>query len=301
MNLLHLESFYHVAQKKGFSAAADSLDVSKGLISRHVASLEEEFNTQLFHRTTRSVTLTEAGRHLFEKAEQIFLLAQNAHQQVLDISHEARGTICFTSPVTLGERVIKDVLPEYRELCPEVRVQLSFTNNACDIVNGEQDIALRTTSLLPLDAVARPVGMIRNALVVSSDYADRKGIPETPLDIYDHECILQSRNTSWNCWKLSDGERSLDISVSGQVSVNRNSSIRKLCLNGTGIANIPYYLVEEDVRAGRLIQVLPDYRAAMHELHIVYARQRSIPRKLELFKSLLVKWFQSHPEYLLTA
>lgn len=299
MNLLHLESFYNVAQKKGFSAAADSLDVSKGLVSRHVASLEEAFNTQLFHRTTRSVTLTEAGRHLYEKAEQIFLLAQNAQQQVMDISHQTQGTVCFTSSVTLGERVVQDIFPEYRELCPEVRVQLNFSNSAYDIVNGEQDIALRTTSLLPLDAVARPVGMIRNAMVVSPEYAERHGIPEAPLDIHDHDCVLQSRHLNWNNWKLSDGERSLDISVSGLVSANRHSTMRKLCLNGFGIASIPYYLVEKDLSSGSLMQVLPGYRLAMHELYIVYARQRAIPRKLELFKTLLVKWFQAHPDYLL--
>ena len=299
MNLQYLESFYHVAQKKGFSAAADSLDVSKGLVSRHVVSLEKQLNTQLFYRTTRSVTLTEAGRHLFKKAEEIFLLAHNTEQQVLDLTQQAEGTIRFTSPTTLGERIIRDVLPLYHQQCPNVSVELSFASRPYDIVQGEQDIALRSSGLLPDDAIAKPAGTLRNVLVASHSYLEQAGTPATPLDICQHQCILSSRVADWNTWKLNNGNQIVELNISGKLLTNRHSTARELVLGNQGIANLPYYLVEEDISTGKMKLLLGDYLIPLHQINVVYARQRTMPLKLLIFRDLLLGWFADNDQYLI--
>ncbi|MGI9275401.1 MAG: LysR substrate-binding domain-containing protein [Endozoicomonas sp.] len=299
MNLQYLESFYHVAQKKGFSAAADSLDVSKGLVSRHVVSLEKQLKSQLFHRTTRSVTLTEAGQHLYEQAEQLFLLARNAEQQVLDLTQGAQGLVRFTSPTTLGERIIRDILPTYQQQCPNVCVELSFASHTYDIVQGEQDIALRTAGLLPDDAIAKAAGTMRNVLVGSPGYLEKNGVPEAPLDLCSHTCILNSLVAGWNVWKLCSAGQTYELNINGNLSANRHSTARELVLDNHGIANLPYYLVEEDIASGRMQLLLDDYQIPLHHICVVYARQRSMPLKLQIFRDLLLDWFAEHDQYLI--
>lgn len=298
MNLQNLESFYYVATKGGFSHAALYLEVSKGLISRHIRALEEELNCQLFHRSTRSVTLTEAGQHLLIKAEQIFVLANSAQQQVQDLTQDAKGLIRFTSPVTLGEKLIGDILPSFHRQCPKVDLELNFSTSALQVETGEQDIALRAFEVIPDNLVAKQVGKTRNVLVASLEYIKEFGQPDAPLDIYRHQCISNSHKVSWNHWKLVKGKHTIDLDVKGHVSTNEYSTARILALHGEGIANLPYYLVEDDLAQGKLINVLADFNVPVHELHIVHAAQRLIPKKMRIFKSLLSQWFEDHPQYL---
>ena len=299
MNLQYLESFYCVASQGGFSAAAEHLNVSKGLISRHIKGLEGELNTQLFHRTTRSVTMTEAGHHLFLKAEQIFSLANSAHQQVLDLTQNSEGLIRFTSPVTLGEKLIPEVLASFTKQCPHVHVELNFSTSTLNVETGEQDIALRAFDVIPDNLVVKPIGKTRNVLVASPSYIQEFGQPKTPLDIHKHQCITNSLKEAWNNWKLVKGSDTLNIEVKGLFSTNEYSTARMLALDNRGIANIPYYLVESDIKVGSLVNLLSDYQVPVHELNIVHAGQRILPKKMRIFKTLVSQWFMDHPQYLL--
>lgn len=319
MNVHYLEAFYHVAKQGGFSAAAEHLEVSKGLISRHVRQLESSLNTQLFYRTTRFVKLTEAGEQLYRKAEHIFLLAREAEQDILDVTEESSGILRFTSPLPIGEKVIADILPRFQQLCPQVKVILNFTSTVFNISHGEQDIALRISNNLPDDVVAKHIGIIRNIPVASPEFLHKHGIlnhtpngtlknkPKNTLhsaqQINEYPCILFNHQRSWDTWQIyplpyqEDGYT--EITIQGSVYANQYTTARQLALLGQGIANIPLYLIDEDIKTQRLVPVLPDCVIPMHPLYIIHAAQRRVPRKIQLFKQLLAEWFTQNPEFLL--
>ncbi|OZG72432.1 hypothetical protein BTA51_14985 [Hahella sp. CCB-MM4] len=298
MSLVYLETFYEVARLQSFSAAADALDVSKGLVSRHVRQLEKDMNAQLFHRTTRVVTLTEAGSRLFTKAEQIFLLAREAAREVRDITEEASGVLRFTAPLSLGERLMGDLLPEYRSLCPGVKVELDFSSASLSIEHGHQDIALRAADRMPDNVVARHIGRMRNILLASPEYLLQHGDIARPEDLNRHECLLSSHRAAWNEWKLTRGDEVVQVNAKGQLSSNQYTATRQLALAGQGVASLPVYLVEEDIEKGRLKHVLPEYILPLHDLSVVVARHRMLPRKIITFRELIERWFRDHPFYL---
>lgn len=299
MKIDHLESFYQVVQQGGFSAAADHLGVSKGLVSRHVRSLEAALNAKLLHRTTRVVTLTEAGRHLYQHAIQIFSLARDAEQVVQDLTQEASGILRFTAPITLGERVLDELLTPFWEQCPQVKVETHFTSRTFKIVDGDQDIALRAYDMLPENVVAKSVGQLRNAVVASPDYIQRLGTPKTPIELYQHRCILFNHVERGSHWLFKTGDSQEIISVNGQLSVSQYSTARRMALAGYGIANLPFYQVEADIRNGHLLHLLTDWLSYSHDLYIIHASHLHLPKKLRLFKELLSDWFGSHQQYLL--
>lgn len=136
MDIAHLSSFYEVVQRGSFSAAADALGVSKGMLSRHVSALESALNAQLLQRTTRRLSLTEAGRTLYVQAGQIAALARQAEQDIQALTEEDSGRLRFTCPVSTGDRMVSELLARFAEICPGVEVELNFTNAMIDMSQG---------------------------------------------------------------------------------------------------------------------------------------------------------------------
>ncbi len=149
MNIAHLASFYEVVLRGSFSAAADTLGVSKGMLSRHVSALESSLNAQLLQRTTRRLSLTEAGKTLYQQAGEIFALARQAEQDIQALTEEDGGRLRFTCPVSTGDRMVSELLASFAALCPGVEVELNFTNQMVDMSQGENDIALRAMNEVP--------------------------------------------------------------------------------------------------------------------------------------------------------
>ncbi len=183
MDITHLASFYEVVQRGSFSAAADALGVSKGMLSRHVSALESALNAQLLQRTTRRLSLTEAGRGLHQQAGEIFALAREAEEGIRALTEEDSGRLRFTCPVSTGDRMVSELLARFAELCPGVQVELNFTNAMIDMSQGENDIALRAMELIPDNLVALPLGRLKDVVVASPALLAREGIPATPYEL----------------------------------------------------------------------------------------------------------------------
>ncbi len=298
MDISLLESFYHVAQEKGFSHAAEKLDVSKGLISRHVRKLEAELNAQLFHRTTRAVSLTEAGHKLYLKAQQIFALADIAQQEVSDLMQDDAGVIRFTAPIELGTLVIKDILPTFKELCPKVELQLNFSGSTLNIEQGEQDIALRSLAHISDNLVVKQLGGLKNVLVCSPGFL-KGNVINSPEDLLPLACITNNRNSNWNIWTFLHGGQTFELIATGKLSTTEYSVAKELALQGLGMASIPLHIAKEQLENGELITLFENDHS-FHELCIVHASSRLLPKKIRSFKTLLIDWFDRHPEYFIS-
>ncbi len=299
MDITHLASFYEVVQRGSFSAAADALGVSKGMLSRHVSALESTLNAQLLQRTTRRLSLTEAGRVLHQQAGEIFALAREAEEGIRALTEEDSGRLRFTCPVSTGDRMVSELLARFAELCPGVQVELNFTNAMIDMSQGENDIALRAMELIPDNLVALPLGRLKDVVVASPALLAREGIPATPYELGGRSCLLQGHNPDWEQWHFRQGEEEAHILVQGRVRANHYSTLLQLARAGMGFAKCPLMLVEASLARGELVAVLTEWQTGLHRIHVLHAQQRRVPRKIRLFKQVLAQWFAERPHYLL--
>ncbi|MFQ2732021.1 LysR family transcriptional regulator [Aeromonas caviae] len=299
MDITHLASFYEVVQRGSFSAAADALGVSKGMLSRHVSALESALNAQLLQRTTRRLSLTEAGRVLHQQAGEIFALAREAEEGIRALTEEDSGRLRFTCPVSTGDRMVSELLARFAELCPGVQVELNFTNAMIDMSQGENDIALRAMELIPDNLVALPLGRLKDVVVASPALLAREGIPATPYELGGRSCLLQGHNPDWEQWHFRQGEEEAHILVQGRVRANHYSTLLQLARAGMGFAKCPLMLVEASLARGELVAVLTEWQTGLHPIHVLHAQQRRVPRKIRLFKQVLAQWFAERPHFLL--
>lgn len=299
MDVTHLASFYEVVKGGSFSAAAELMGVSKGMLSRHVSALEASLNAQLLQRTTRRLSLTEAGKTLYLQAGQIFALARQAEQDIQALTEEDGGRLRFTCPVSTGDAMVSELLARFAELCPGVEVELNFTNAMIDMSQGEHDIALRAMDRVPDNLVALSLGRLRDVVVASPALIAREGIPATPYELGGRTCLRQGSNPAWEQWHFRKEGEEAQIPVQGRVRANHYSTLLQLARAGMGYAKCPLMLVEASLARGELVAVLTDWQTGLHPLHVLHAQQRRVPRKIRLFKQVLAQWFAERPHYLL--
>lgn len=299
MNLTHLRTFLHVAQSGGFSAAADTLDISKGMVSRHIGSLEASLQCQLFYRTTRSVTLTEAGKALLDKAQQIEDLANQAQATIYHLIQEASGTLKFTAPSALGRAVCKAVLGDYTNDYPQVNVVLNFSRQINDIEFGQFDVALRVYDEMPDNVIAKDFGYVKNILVASPKWLQENLIASVQ-DLAEVNAIHDSHREGWNTWQLATrtGEKA-SIKTQSRLVCSDYGDTQLMATLGLGVANLPRYVVEDDLAQGRLIHLFPEWHSGIHHLYLVYTRQRTYPQKVVSFIERIKQWRADHGEWFL--
>lgn len=297
MNLTHLQSFLKVAQLGGFSAAAEVLDVSKGMVSRHIGSLEESLQCKLFNRTTRRVTLTEPGKELLEKALQIESIAGQAQQNIHNLTQETTGTLKFTAPGELGRVVCKEVIQDFMTQYPKVNLSLSFSRQIKDVEFGEFDVALRAYEQVPDNLVAKNFGYAKNIIVASPQWLENNPISNVN-ELQNVNCIQDNYRSHWNRWELvtKDGEK-MFIQTNSNLACSDYIDTRLLATLGLGVANLPRYVVEDELRQKRLVQLFPSWYSNVHRLHLIYAKQRYYPKKIRGFIDLILQWREMHPHW----
>ncbi|WP_370278419.1 LysR family transcriptional regulator [Pontibacterium sp.] len=298
MNLTYLQTFLVVADEHSFTRAAEILDVSKGLVSRHVQKLEESLNAKLFLRSTRSISLTEVGEELYTKAKQIQLLATEAEVRVRDITQEVSGDLKVTAPIEFGRALCRHVIPTFQRAYPKVNLVFDFGPVKKKIESGDFDVAFRAYDELPNDVVARDLGYIRNVLVCSPEFSASNTLT-TLEEIHQSNFILNSQNERWNRLELVCGEQNFDIEVTGTIRSNTYNSILELALQGMGIASLPYYQVEGLIESGKLVHVLSEWSVKTHKLSLIYAQRRVTPQKLSTFNLAVKQWLESGSLYML--
>ncbi|KLN66673.1 LysR family transcriptional regulator [Vibrio sp. VPAP30] len=298
MNLTYVQTFLAVAEEQSFTKAAEALDVSKGLVSRHVQKLEEALNSKLFHRTTRSISLTEVGEELYSKAKQIQLLATEAEMRVNDMTQEVTGDLKVTAPIEFGRALCHHVIPPFRQQYPKVNLILDFGPIKKKIESGDYDVAFRAYDELPGDVVAQDLGFIRNVLVCSGNYEKENRVAVIE-DIHQCSFILNSQNECWNQLDLIRDEQRYNIEVTGSLRSNTYSSILELALQGMGVASLPYYQVEDLIKGGKLVHVLPEWSVKAQKLSLIYAQRRVTPKKLVTFNLAVKQWLESKNSYMI--
>lgn len=287
-------SFYHVAHFKSFTRAAAALQLSKAQLSRQVKTLEVQLKAQLFHRTTRSLTLTEEGRSLLFFSEGIVKLSAEAAQTMQELTSQNSGIIRLTVPSSLGEWLSVPISKKLRQQFPDLRVELDFSNQRKDLIKDNFDFALRAMEEKSPDLICRLIGQVKDVIVAAPSLVGKKGDGiQEPADLRNYPCLMTSHNQKWASWNMMKHDLHSSVEVTGNFATSNYSTNRLMCLGGLGVAKLPLYLVSNDIQRGDLINLLPGYEISTHALHLVYPLRSYRPAKQKIFKDILLDWFST--------
>ena len=275
--------FVQVVEEGSFSRVAEKLSLTNSVVSKRIARLEENLNTQLLYRTTRKLSLTDAGRALYNKAKIAKSAFQEAENAVTGYGEDMKGHIRITMPVVSANFIFSESIAEFCKQHPEVSVELQITNRLVDLIEEGFDLALRTAVLEDSSLIARRLIDSQWIICATPAYLEQHGAPQTPEQLQNHECLVYKfDNTANSTWPLYiDGKEQL-ISVHGRFHSNHLSAIKQAALSDLGIAFLPQVLIYEEIQQNTLTQILQCFTSKKLGLYAVYPKARQPDQKLKL-------------------
>jgi DNA-binding transcriptional LysR family regulator len=275
--------FTEVAKQQGFSAAARKLHLSTTAVSRYVRELEDWLSVELLHRTTRHLSLTDAGHAYFDRCMRILDEIDTLEKTSKDLLESPRGRINVTAPVFMGRRFLGPLLPRFLEIYPDVQLNLQLVDRYVNMVDEGFDVVIRIAKPIDSNLVSRKLGESRMVLVAAPAYLTRYGMPATVEDLQKHNCIVDSVADYQERWPLIDNGKPVRVRVANNVSINNGELVRELALEGLGITLLPDFFVVEDLREGRLTVVLKNAVNKKTAISVVYPRGRYLSSNVRVF------------------
>jgi len=283
--------FTRVAEAGSFTTAARQLDMPKSTVSRRVSGLEDRLGTRLLQRTTRKLSITDAGRLLLTYGMRILADLQEAEEAVHHMQAKPRGVLKITAPVDAGSILIP-VLASFMRMYPEVEVDLNLTNRFVDLVAEGFDAAIRAGKLLGESQLkARKLNSSKPVMVASPTYLTQFGKPETCRDLEQHQCILFPRKEAEQIWKLRDENGPVEVRVKGVIGLNDMSAVKYAVLEGLGIGRLPESYCARELEEGRLVSVLDGALPNEGNIWLVYPGARYPSPKVKAFVDFLTHNF----------
>lgn len=276
--------FQTVVEAGSLSAAARRLGLTKGAVSQQLKQLESDIGVPLLVRSTRKLSMTEAGERFLSDAAVILRDANDAYARAAGGRDDPTGTLRVAAGGDFGARFVAPVLAEFQKLHPRLRIDLDLSDETRNVVEGGFDVAIRGGRMSDSSLKATKVMDFESVVVASPEYLARHGHPESVEELADHPWIAQSVLRSPLTWSFQgpDGETTT-IRVRATVQVNSAAAARAFLLAGTAITALPDILVNEDIVAGRLVHLCPDHHLAGQAVYAVFAATRFMPAKTRLF------------------
>ncbi len=287
VDLRRLEIFAKVVDAGSFSGAARGLGITKAAVSKHVAVLEEQLGTTLLHRTTRKLSLSDAGAAVLVHCERIVEEAALVQAVALQASQSIGGRLRIAAPVGLGQRIVAPVVAEYLAAHPRVSVDLVLDDHLVDVIEGRFDVAIRAGRLPDSALRSRRIGRLDMTICAAPGYLERAGRPTQPRALTDHAWITFAPLGQAQPLSLTRGEAVESIRVVGRISTNDGEALRTLACGGVGLVALPTFWVEADIAAGRLQPVLPRWRLGQVTVHAVHTHGANPPRKVTALIDML--------------
>lgn len=275
--------FVAVAQEQSFTTAAQKLQTSVAQVSRKVASLESHLGVKLLHRTTRKVTVTEAGSVYFQKCKHLVEGLELAELEVTQLNSAPKGLIRITAPVTYGELHLAPLLNQFLLLYPQVSLELVLTNQRLDLIESGLDLAIRLGHLENSTLIAKRLSSRQLHVCASPSYLRERGEPHTLSELSAHQCLLGTMDT----WRFKENGKARSLRVSGRIKCNSGFALRDAALRGLGLVQLPDYYIKQDLASGDLAEVLCDYRDEREGIWALYPNSRHLSSKVKLLIEFL--------------
>ncbi len=293
--LISMRVFARVAKLGSFSAAAEDLDISKAMASKHITALENTLGVRLLNRTTRKISLTEVGAAYRERVKLILAEIEETELSVSHLNTEPRGTLKMMAPPSFGAFHLSRAAADFMDEYPDINVELILSDREADLAEEGLDLSFHLGELSDSSLIARKIASARMVVCASPEYLEKHGVPATPEDLVDHTCLLFTARFPVNEWSFKRGEESLSIKVSGCMKSNVAEALRVGAIKGLGLIQHPTYMVGEDIKLGRLQVVLEEFESAERPIYLMYLHRQHLSAKVRTFVDYLQKRFQPMP------
>lgn len=284
--------FARVAELGSFTAAADTLGLSKSMVSRQVSQLEDELGVRLLNRTTRRISLTEAGAVVLECAQRIVAEAQDAAEDASCIEAAVRGTLRINAPMTFGIRQLGPVLPEFLARYPELTVALDLNDRRIDLIEEGFDVSVRISALTDSSLIARQLAPVQRYVVGAPSWLKKRGWPKRPADLASHDFLLYTLLARSNHLEMENakGERE-EVELRARMYCNNADAMLESLAAGLGLALVPDFICSSHLKSGNLVRALPDWTVEPLTLHVIYPHSRHVTAKVRAFVDFMVEKF----------
>jgi DNA-binding transcriptional LysR family regulator len=281
--LTNLELFVRVAEAGGFTAVSRERALSQSSVSRKISELERWLGVQLLQRTTREVKLTEASQQLYQRSLALLSQVEDIESVIANSGTKTSGTLRLQASYEFGHAYVVPYVLDFMAEYPDINVDLRLNNRYVNLIEDGVDIAIRMGNLTDQNIVAKKLCRDRRHVVASPAYLQQRGVPRTPEDLKNHDCVVYSFLENPNQWKFLSAEGTQEVTVSGRFRANGVVPLHAAVLAGHGIAILGNFMVHKDLESGRLRKILPDFHVQPIDIQIIYVPTRHLPRKVRTF------------------
>jgi len=289
-----MQVFVEVVDRGSLSAAAQHLDMSRAMVSRYLAELEEWVGARLLHRTTRRLSLTPAGSDALPRCRSMLDLAGEIRHAATSPDTEPRGELRITASLSFGVVQLSNAMADFVARYPGASVHLQLIDRIVNLVEERVDLAVRITNELDPNLIARKLAPCRSVVCAAPSYLSAHGAPARPEDLARHNCLTHSHYGK-SLWRFQRDGSWIDVPVSGNITANDVILLARTAVQGSGIALLPTYLVGDDIASGRLVPLLAQTPPEELGIYGVYASRRQMPLVLRAMLDFLAERFGPTP------
>lgn len=292
--LNRMRAFVDVVEAEGFSAAARRVGRSKALLSKYVRELEDELGALLLNRTTRQLSLTEAGHTYFARALEILRDMDDLTDAVRQSSGDVKGRIKLSAPRTFADAPVGQSLVDFAKEFPEITLEVHLDDRFVDLVEEGFDLSIRITRLDDSSLIARRLAGFRTMLCASPEVIKRHGSPETPQSLARMPCIVDTNGRYRHNWPFQELDgKPLNVPVTGRIEVNSPLAVRAAAVSGLGFAVLPDFIASPEIESGRLVPLLQEHIPDGAGIYVVYPHRRYLPAKVRVLVDFLAHWLRN--------
>lgn len=290
--------FVRSVDEGSFSGAARAMDLTPSAVSKQISALEDRLGVRLFNRTTRHISLTEAGQAFYERCNRIMAEIEEAEETASSLQDQVRGTLRVSATAAFARVEVLPLLKEFLDRYPDLSIQIELTDRPVDVVEEGLDAAIRLHEQVDDPSlVARKLAVNRRIICAAPSYLERHGIPSAPEELLHHNCLTLYTVSRFNDWEFEGTDGNRVLHVAGNFQANTADALYKAAIAGIGLARLSTWLVAPDIRAGRLVSVLPQYTHEKSAYYALYPHRRHLSRKVRAFVDFLVEKFTPMPPW----
>jgi DNA-binding transcriptional LysR family regulator len=288
--------FVAVAKHGSFTLAARELGLSKSAISKRITQLEAELAAQLIYRSTRKLSLTEAGERYYQHALSATISAQNAEDAVSELLGDPQGLLKVHVAMSFGLLHVAPLIPVFLKRYPKINIELIMDDNVIDIVAQGFDLSIRAGELPDSTLIARRLAPLKSVVCISPEYVSQTAL-KAPSDLAQENCLLYSYSSNAARWEFTLNGKKEQVNVKGNYRVNSSEALKKSILQGCGIGRLPTFVAGEYIRSGKLIHVFSEYSMAEKKIYAVYPERNYVPAKVRVFLDFCLEYFGKDRPY----
>jgi len=284
-----MQVYTSVVELGSFTAAANVFRISAGMVTKHINAIEKRLDATLIKRTTRKLQVTEVGKIYYENCKEILKKIEDAEAGTAILSGKPKGLLKVSASIWFGAITLTPIVCEYLKQFPDVSIELSLSDRFVDIIDENFDVAIRIGTLSDSSLIARKLSTFEMSICASPSYLNKHGTPIKPDDLKNHQCLGFTNWRSQSGWKVVEKSLSNQSFHNSRFDSNNGQSLREAALRGIGIIMMPKVLLENDIQAGQLVEVLKDFTPPSRPVNAVYPKERQATPKLTSFIEFLIQ------------